>query len=345
MSEDADFLGDIEGDEVLASVKLDRSCERHADSRPPLFKYRRGTVCVSDLSSQLYCEQKLLYDLVGVPGLRELGYDIEETEVKEVTTGSNIHLARELEVHDVVPVDTNTREDRFAVVLLNLLHSVQSLLCGVPVVREVPVFGIPVGSQVFVSGVIDELRCDSETLQIDLVELKTRKTSKEPGTAVRESHYLQVMMYKHLLDTLILGGLSKSDMETHMGLNMHTTISSSVLQFMSHEEKAMNSLDSIVSCVLSTVQALTMPTNLFIEYYSQEKDETISLQAVSYNESWLMQKMEQLMPFWLGQRPAEGVREIEDAWKCRICPYADICDWRSAREHECVRKNLKNFKQ
>lgn len=339
--DDSSPWDDPEGDALIAKLQ----CDGVADPRPPLHKYRNGRIYVSDLSSQMYCEQKLLYTLIGVPRLKEMGYDVEEGESPQVTRGSDIHMARQLEVQDVVTVDTETREDNIAVLFLNLLQSIRSLLCGEPIAREVPVFGRVFDGDIFVNGVVDELRCDRDTLQVDIVELKTITSTRLPSAAVRRSHRLQVMLYHHLLCNLVQGKVDVKDIEKGFRVNLNTTLSSVVLELLPLDERHMNSLRHLVPFVLSSVQALPLPTQLLVEYFSQETSTTLCFEAVEYDEQWLMSTLQVLFPFWTGERPAEGVHDIEDAWKCKRCPFQNICEWRQAKEAECIKRNSRCFVQ
>ena len=66
---------------------------------------------------------------------------------------------------------------------------------GTPVRREIPVFGAPFGFDVFILGMIDEIRVDAQTFDFDLLEFKTRSTSRSlPSKAQRSVHNLQVNM-------------------------------------------------------------------------------------------------------------------------------------------------------
>ncbi|CAN7990993.1 unnamed protein product [Ixodes hexagonus] len=341
--DDTDVWDDPEGDYLIATAELDSAKRHSVEDQPPLFKYRGGRVYVSDLSSQMYCEQKLLYSLIGVRRLREMGHDIEEAESVQVTAGTNIHLARALEVQDVVSVNTITREDSVAVSLLNLLGAVRALLSGVPVVREVPVFGMTFGGDIFVNGIVDEIRCDLETLQIDIVELKTRATARPPSKCVRETHHLQVMVYGYLLKNLIQGHMQLSDLEKGFRVNQDVKFSSGVLEYMSPSERSLDDLRLLVPVVLETVQALPLPANLIVEYYSQETNSSLSYEGVNYDEGWLINKLEKLLPFWKGLRPAEGIQDVEEVWKCRRCEFHDICEWRLAKMCQCIEQNSKSF--
>ena len=73
--------------------------------------------------------------------------------------------------------------------------------------------------------------------------------------------------------------------------------------------------------------------NLVIEYSTQDKDEIFATQKVDYDENWLLSTVGKYQEYWLGNRFAQGV-EIEEAWKCSMCSFADNCDWRKAKAAE-----------
>ena len=74
-----------------------------------------------------------------------------------------------------VDVVVTSNEDILALKAVNLIGSMESFLAGVPVKREIPIFGAPF-EDVFMIGLIDEIRCEPDTFDLDLVELKTRKS-------------------------------------------------------------------------------------------------------------------------------------------------------------------------
>ncbi|KAL7831853.1 hypothetical protein AOLI_G00294010 [Acnodon oligacanthus] len=161
--------------------------------RSPLLRFMKRHLSVSLLCEQSWCELKVEY------GFRNPKVRKTDKQRTEVQTGANIHRARELEVHEVVPVNTQTREDFFAIKLLNMLHMIPVLEAG-QCVREFPVFGLLEG--VFLMGVIDELSYNQKG-ELVLNELKTRRQDSLPGAAQTLGHCLQVGLYKLLFDGLV----------------------------------------------------------------------------------------------------------------------------------------------
>ncbi|KAK8736297.1 hypothetical protein OTU49_004923 [Cherax quadricarinatus] len=167
----------VEKDDAKPLIKSLKTDDNSLDDKPlpPIYSLRGGYLWVSDFSKQMWCEQQLEYSL-SVP------VDVTIPEPKWVTKGSELHLARELEVQDYVKVTVTSSEDIFAVKVINLLIALKSILTmSAAVHREVPIFGVVNG--VFILGKIDEIRLDRESFSLDIVDFKTRKTQKAPGRA------------------------------------------------------------------------------------------------------------------------------------------------------------------
>ncbi|XP_042627152.1 protein ABHD15 isoform X2 [Cyprinus carpio] len=145
----------------------------HGNSFSPMQRFFKRHLSVTLLCEQSWCEMKTVYSLLK-PFVKR-----REMQRAEVQIGKEIHLSREKEIQDVVPVDILTREDAEAIKLLNMLHMIPLLEAGERV-REFPVFGVLEG--VFVLGVIDELMYNQKG-ELVLNELKTRKQNSLPSSA------------------------------------------------------------------------------------------------------------------------------------------------------------------
>ncbi|KAF4126934.1 exonuclease V [Geosmithia morbida] len=44
------------------------------------------------------------------------------------------------------------------------------------------------------------------------------------------------------------------------------------------------------------------------------------------------------MSWWRGERPAVGISDVEEAFKCRTCEFAEGCEWRDAMDRDLVSK-------
>lgn len=79
---------------------------------------------------------------------------------------------------------------------------------------------------------------------------------------------------------------------------------------------------------------------LQIEYRHQDSSSLIGLSVVPYDEAQLRAELQNNLSYWTGQREPRGV-DIEEAWKCRMCAYEEICDWRknSSQAPETIHTN------
>ncbi|XP_067864426.1 exonuclease V isoform X1 [Heptranchias perlo] len=306
---------------------------RKRDRRTPLEQFGRKHLRVTDLSRQAWCEQQVVYGME-LPHIQQL-----REEVPVVKAGSSIHLARELEVHDIVPINVKSREDSWAVKLLNLLSMIQFLQTGERV-RELPVFGELEG--IFLVGVIDEL-CYNSKGELELRELKTRGQQTFPGAAQRKSHHLQVIVYKLLFEAMIKGQLNKDTITHHLHLRTEQTFGSEVMVQAQKVGFTINTFGDLLDLMLLNLTYSEIPTIdiMKIEYCYQADASVIGTEVVCFEEEKVKRELKYYCSFWKGQREALGV-DIEEAWKCRSCDFADICEWRKRKAEEATQKNRAN---
>lgn len=149
--------------------------KRELDSSSPMERFHLKYLYVTDLSTQNWCEQQMVYG-------KEFPGFLAPEKAAVLDTGASIHLARELEVHDLVTIPITTKEDAWAVKFLNILSMVPTLQSE-GCIREFPVFGEMEG--VLLAGVIDELHYTAKG-ELELVELKTRKRPVLPLEAQKK---------------------------------------------------------------------------------------------------------------------------------------------------------------
>lgn len=287
--------------------------------RRPLLRFMKRHLSVTQLCEQTWCELKLEYGIRN-PQIRKT--DKQRTEVQ---TGASIHLARELEVHSVVPIDTKTREDFFAVRLLNVLHMIPLLEAG-ECVRELPVFGVLEG--VNIMGVIDELSYNQKG-ELVLNELKTRRHDSLPGDAQALGHCLQVSLYKLLFDGLIRGEVRREHIVDGFKLRPSLALGAEVQAHASRIGIRVANFGELVDTFLMILSCTEVPIIdlLQMEYRHQDSNSLIGTRVVLFDEAQIRADLRGYLAYWTGQREARGV-DIEDAWKCNMCPYREICDWR-----------------
>ncbi|XP_060599792.1 exonuclease V-like [Ruditapes philippinarum] len=307
-----------------ASLKPNSSVAKDEELGTPLERFRPGYLWVSDLTRQNWCEQQVFYSFT-VPAI------VEENPV--MTEGSSLHLARELAVHDVVQVKVTSSEDIWAIKVLNLLSSLISLLNGQTVAREIPIFGAPFDEDVFIVGLIDELRFDPTSFQLDLWEFKTRKYKSMPSKSQQAQNRLQVMLYKKLFDDLVEGKLTKEVIAKHLKLNMNRTFGSDIQATIDDKCLTGTTLNQLLDILFIRIQCITCIKEIGIEYEHQGSKESLGMNSVDYDDEELEKLFKSYLEFWRGRREVKGV-EIEEAWKCQSCDFADICDWRKRKAEQ-----------
>lgn len=155
-----------------------------AVSRSPYdrFRARKKALSVTDLVSNIWCEQQFEYTLVR--GFRR--------RTPEMARGSAVHKVLEDQVHTTVPVEPTTKEDHWGLKLFNMYQGMQSLK-EQGLTRELPVFGF--FGDIFVRGIIDEISYvnprDRPGADVELPEMKMkrgrRNQSYAPDTSSAEA--------------------------------------------------------------------------------------------------------------------------------------------------------------
>ncbi|WAR01313.1 EXO5-like protein [Mya arenaria] len=310
---ETDFAEEFTENDLSVVATLEKTLES------PLSSFRPGYLWVSDLTRQNWCEQQLYYSFT-VPGL------VEEKPV--MTEGTNLHLER-----------VTSNEDIWGIKVLNLINSLQGFLNGGTVAREIPIFGAPFNEGVFIVGLIDELRFDPEMYLMELWELKTRKRKSMPSKAQCVQHRLQVMLYKKLFDDLVKGNLAKETVAKHLRLDLKKTFGDDVVKQVTINFLTSKDLSELMDVLFSKVQCLTCIQEIGVEYVHQDSKGTIGMCRESYSDEELEKLYKEYLKFWRGERCSTGV-DIEDAWKCQSCDFADICDWRKKKAEEYSKKNI-----
>ncbi|XP_041052832.1 exonuclease V isoform X2 [Carcharodon carcharias] len=207
-------------------------------------------------------------------------------------------------------------------------------------VRELPVFGELEG--IFVVGVVDEL-CYNSKGELELRELKTRGQRTYPSAAQKKSHHLQVSIYKLLFEAMIKGQLNKDTITHHLHLRTDQPLGSEIRVHAQKVGFTINTFGDLLDLMLLNLTYTEIPSidTMKIEYCYQADASVIGTEEVSFEEEWVKSELKHYSSFWKGQREAKGV-DIEEAWKCRSCDFADICEWRRSKAEEATQKNRAN---
>ncbi|XP_027718188.1 exonuclease V isoform X2 [Vombatus ursinus] len=294
--------------------------KREADAPTPMERFHLGCLWVSDLSTQSWCEQQMVYrkERPGFPSAEKAAV---------LDAGASIHLARELELHDLVNIHTSTKEDAWAVKLLNVLSMVPVLQSG-GTIREFPVFGEIEG--VFLVGVIDELHYTSKG-ELELTELKTRKRAAMPLAAQKEKDRFQVSLYKCIFDAMVWGQVTSASLVHHMKLSPEMLLGPQVHSHARQGGFTVMSFGDLLELTFLSLSLSDLPVidALKIEYSHQETGTVLGTEMVVFEEKQVRDKLRHHLGYWTGLREPRGV-DVKEAWKCRMCDYAAICEWRQS---------------
>ncbi|XP_043078035.1 exonuclease V isoform X1 [Puntigrus tetrazona] len=309
-------------EETLEQVRGLKRKSLHENSFSPMQRFFKRHLSVTLLCDQSWCEVKTVYSLLK-PFVKR-----KDMQHAEVQIGKQIHLSREREIQEVVPVDTWTREDAEAIRLLNMLHMTSLLEAGERV-REFPVFGVTEG--VFIKGVVDELMYNQKG-ELVLNELKTRKQNSLPSSAQDKVNCLQVGLYKLLFDGLVRGEVKKDHVLTHLKLRSGQVLGAGVQAHAKSIGVLVTTFEELVDALLITVSCSDLPCIdlLQIEYYHQGSNGPIGTRVAPFDEAQLRAELQGYLAYWRGQREPRGV-DIEEAWKCKSCLYEQTCDWKKNR--------------
>lgn len=288
------------------------------DVSSPMERFHLKYLYVTDLSTQNWCEKQMVYG-------KELPGFLAPEKAAVLDTGASIHLARELEVHDLVTVPTTSKEDAWGIKFLNMLSMIPALQSEGRI-REFPVFGEMEG--VLLVGVIDELHYTPKG-ELELVELKTRRRPMLPLEAQKKKDRFQVSLYKYIFDAMVQGKVTTASLIHHTKLHPEKPLGHSVLRHAQQGGFSVTSLGDLMELVILSLTLSDLPVIdiLKIDYIHQETATVLGSEIVAFEEKELRGKVQHYVAYWMGHREPQGV-DVEEAWKCRTCNYADICEWR-----------------
>lgn len=252
-------------------------------------------------------------------------------------------LFLELEVHEKVRIDIRTREDNWIANLLNTYNQLSIVKSG-NLEREIRVFGDPFNTGILLTGVIDQVEFNKDSMELVITDYKTRQSNTLPQKAQKIGHNFQVMMYKMLLDGFTRGATDLVLLTEHLELDITRTVGIGVMEYiqrlgMTHLFSSSPSgnlkFGEAANCLLQLIAGLDLPPvrKLCMHYEYQISHELIGVQSVDFDREWTKEVLEEQEKFWTGENLPSGP-EIEDLWKCKSCQYRDVCVWTKQKRLE-----------
>ncbi|USP79984.1 defects in morphology 1 [Curvularia clavata] len=363
-----------------------RADSRSDDSHSPLERFRtkpKKPLSVTDLVSPAWCELQYFYTL------STFG---RKPRTQAMRTGTKIHEKLEAEVHTTVPVQVESKEDRFGLRIWNTISGLRCLR-ETGLTRELEVWGILEGQ--VVNGVIDELsyqcpdvafeeqleRSSAEKYggipslppgqltisegfakisasqgqmasaqpdrQVYVTDVKTRSVNSLPSGASLRPTWMQLMLYRKLLESLCLNTVDAETVFARYDVQPLANFTDTFMQAVNaigpcDEASNFPNLLSLWSLLVTEMQIAVPPTNLSpilrAEFRYAETGHVIGSQLTVYETEIIDKYISEEMAWWKGRREAKGV-EIEEAFKCRICTFADNCSWRKTKVEEAIEKS------
>ena len=99
---------------------------------------------------------------------------------------------------------------------------------------------------------------------------------------------------------------------------------------------------SLWSLLVTEMQNTLRPTNispiLRAEFRYAKTGDVIGSALTVYEPETIDKYIADEMAWWKGSREARGV-EVEEAFKCRICDFAEGCSWRKTKVEEATEKS------
>ncbi|RMZ73002.1 defects in morphology 1 [Pyrenophora seminiperda CCB06] len=188
---------------------------------------------------------------------------------------------------------------------------------------------------------------ESDHRQVYIADVKTRGAKSLPTGASLRPTWMQLMLYRKLLESLSLNTVDAETVLLRYDLQPLVPFTNVFLQEIDdmgpHDEASKYpNLLSLWSLLISEIQTVLPPTTLSLvlraEYRYAKTGDIIGSELIAYDTDVIDKYITEEMDWWQGRREAKGV-EIEEAFKCRICDFADSCSWRKTKVEEAVEKS------
>lgn len=183
--------------------------------------------------------------------------------------------------------------------------------------------------------------------QVYIADVKTRSMNSLPtGVSLRPTR-MQLMIYRKLLESLSLNTVDAETVFLRYNLRPLESFTQVFMQEiddigLENEASEYPNLLSLWSLLISEMQAVLPPTNLSpilrAEYRYARTGNVIGSELIVYDTEMIDKYISEEIDWWKGRREARGV-EIEEAFKCRICDFADSCSWRQTKVEEAIEKS------
>jgi exonuclease V len=183
--------------------------------------------------------------------------------------------------------------------------------------------------------------------QIYIADVKTRSAPSVPTGASLRPVRIQLMLYRKLLELLssnivdaemVFARYNVNSLEPFTGVFMEAIGGVGPMNEVADFPNLLSLWSLLVTEMQQTFSSSSLSPILRVEYRYAKTGDVIGNELAVYEESEIVQYIAEKMAWWKGKREAKGV-EIEEAFKCRICDFAEECSWRKAKVEESIEKS------
>ncbi|XP_019199121.1 PREDICTED: exonuclease V, chloroplastic [Ipomoea nil] len=305
-------VGDIE-DGRNRIITSPRKKNRFTQSLLHRFRRKRG-LAVTDITATEWCEKQMEYFLlIGKPEVS-----------KAMKAGSIRHAVLEEEVVKRVKVSAQSKEDVWAIKIINFMVGANQLLFD-GLTRELPIIGFAEG--VWMVGVIDEIRMPTEENDRFpiLVDTKTRVRATLPSEPQRRNGRLQLMCYKLLWDNVVADKFPSGRFFDFFSLNPNRILSAEIRENTNNSGFPAETLGELMGYFRNACSMLPRAHDkLLLRYELQEDQSFLGEDEFAHDSDWVKSQIQCCLEFWRGDREAICT-PMEERWKCKSCKFAEVC--------------------
>lgn len=199
-----------------------------------------------------------------------------------------------------------------------------------------------------------------------LTDVKTRQSKTVPSDASRlRPTYMQLMMYRQMLITLASDKIVSTQIFDRYRLQQdqpfsdvflariaslsslqdfsddHIPSQGNVSETVFEEIFQHNTLIMLWQLLVQELQQTfadpvkTISPVLTAEFRSAEAGDLLGRRSFAFDSESFNKYVDDEMRWWRGERETKGV-DIEEAYKCRICEFADACTWRADKVEKAI---------
>ena len=210
--------------------------------------------------------------------------------------------------------------------------------------------------------------------KVYLTDVKTRGSPKLPNASAMRPTHMQLSLYRELLASMATNSVNAEAVFERYKLSPTRPFSDSLIaqlanldfNFASSQEDPQEAMLSSESDTVATLLAhnslrklwelmilefqMTMPAGansiskvLKVEFRSSKDGNIVGVKTFPFRDEAFENYIRDVMSWWKGQRKAKGV-EVEEAYKCGMCEFAEGCEWRNSKVDLAVRSSRAKYK-